>query len=139
MDLWGNSPIHIGSWCGIWGYQGWFWFRPCTWLSPGYIKDTVLISSCNAWPSQSSQLSTVGCDHDTLISNLKSVLLFHPLQVPKLFRVTLPFIPFLVPQAARLGVRCPYPGRRARPTARLAVNMGRLGVSPSPGPPICLV
>ncbi len=55
------------------------------------------------------------------------------------FSVQLIFIPVLVPQTSRLGVRCSYPVRHARPTAKLATSIGQLGVFPSSGPRVCLV
>ncbi len=53
-----------------------FWFQERAWPSPSYVKETVLISSCDACPSRSSQPSMVGSDHNTLISILNPLFYF---------------------------------------------------------------
>ncbi len=67
------------------------------------------------------------------------MLALSPLILSIVFLCNSFFITILVSQAARLGVRCPYPVRLAQPTVRLAASNGQSGVFLFSGLPICLV
>ncbi len=140
--LWASRIIfgYILVVAGHWKQNDWFWCRARAWPSPGYIKVTVLFSSCGAWSSWSSN-NLAYIERALINFTLRSMLIpffssFFFSDVT--FRLHILSIVFRAahftnhyPSSALvdcLGVCCLYPVRCARPTARLMASMSQLGI-----------
>ncbi len=103
----------------------------------------VPFSSSDARPAWHSQFSSVGSDCNTftsilkcyIFSNLFPVIAFHTSTQSIVFSCCSLSKAILVTQAARLGVQCPYLGRQAWLSTRLAASIGWSGVFPFQGLP----